>query len=114
MNYECYCNIFDTNFNFSGESHLDCAQPEVSDDDRSNAGPKIDIIFFSKLFNLPVSVCEVTGPFNKTNKCHFLGDRNKLAKNMKYILRNIKKNTSTPDIYTFKKLKVYGIQFYCK
>jgi hypothetical protein len=82
----------------------------TADDERTQAGSKIDIIMLHKILKIAVSVCEVSGPHLKINKTHFLGDRNKLAKNMRSILNSIENTSSTE----FKKIKVYGFQVYCK
>lgn len=99
---------------FSGESHLHCAARVTNDDEHSEAGPKIDIIYTHNLYNLAISVCEVSGPNHKTNKTHFLGDRNKLSRNLKSILKAIEHSTITPNLKSFKKIKVFGIQVYCE
>ncbi|KAG1108182.1 hypothetical protein G6F42_016083 [Rhizopus arrhizus] len=100
-------------FNFKlGESHLQCAIKTTDDDEVADAGPKIDIIMSHKENGLALSVVKVSGPNYKTNKNPFVGDRNKIAKNLKAILRQIQKTCSTPDIVAFKKIKVYGLQVY--
>ncbi|KAL7334437.1 hypothetical protein PS15p_200064 [Mucor circinelloides] len=95
-----------------GESHLKCAIKNTNDDEAADCGPKIDIIMYYKRLDLAMSVVEVSGPNHKVNKNHYLGDRVKIAKNLKSILKAIEKSTKTPDIITFKKIKVYGVQVY--
>lgn len=95
-----------------GECHLQCAAAETTDDQRTQAGPKIDIILIHKVHKFAVSICELSGPNWKTNRNHFLGDRNKLAKNMRSILNHIEEAVSTPNITAFKKIKIYGFQMY--
>ncbi|KAI8883431.1 hypothetical protein K501DRAFT_333340 [Backusella circina FSU 941] len=95
-----------------GESHLQCAAAETNDDQRTQCGPKIDIIILHKVHQFAISVCEVSGPHFKTNKNHSLGDRNKLAKNMRAILNHIEQVPSTPNATAFRKIKIYGFQVY--
>lgn len=105
--------LYSAPFNFKlGESHLQCAIKTTDDDEAADAGPKIDIIMSHKENGLALSVVEVSGPNYKTNKNHFVGDRNKITKNLKAILRQIQKTCSAPDIVAFKKIKVYGLQVY--
>jgi hypothetical protein len=63
---------------------------------------------------MAISVCEVSGPNYKTNKQHFLGDRVKLAMNMRSMLNHIEKSSPTSNATAFKKIKLYGFQVYCK
>ncbi|KAF1807244.1 hypothetical protein FB192DRAFT_1019394, partial [Mucor lusitanicus] len=95
-----------------GESHLQCAIKQTNDDEAADADPKIDIIMSHKQNTLAMSVVEVSGPNHKVNKSHYIGDRNKIAKNLKSIIKTIENTSSTPDIQALKKVKVYGLQVY--
>lgn len=61
-----------------------------------------------------ISVVEVSGPISKVDKSHFLGDRSKIAKNLRLIYKQIEKLTNTPSLSDLKKLKLYGLQVYRK
>ncbi|KAG1092355.1 hypothetical protein G6F42_019224 [Rhizopus arrhizus] len=78
-----------------GESHLKCAIKNTNDDEAAESGPKIDIIMYYKRLDLAMSVVEVSGPNHKVNKNHCLGDRVKIAKILKSILKAIEKSTKT-------------------
>ncbi|GAN10897.1 hypothetical protein MAM1_0424d10447 [Mucor ambiguus] len=85
------------------EHHLQCAAANTDDDERTQSGPKIDIVILHKAHQFAVSICQVSGPNFKTNKNHFLGDRNKLAKNMRAMLNYIENTSPTPNATAFKK-----------
>ncbi|CEP15853.1 hypothetical protein [Parasitella parasitica] len=95
-----------------GEPHLQCAAANTNDDERTQSGPKIDIILLHQVYQFAISICEISGPNHKANKNHFLGDRNKLAKNMRHILNHIEDASPTPNATSFKKVKIYGLQVY--
>ncbi|KAL9537327.1 hypothetical protein MBANPS3_011876 [Mucor bainieri] len=96
--------LYDVPINFKlGESHLQCAIKKTNDDEAADAGPKIDIIMTYKRNNLPVGVVEVSGSNHKVNKNHYVGDRNKIAKNLKSIIGSTEKASITPDILALKK-----------
>lgn len=93
---------------------MQCAAAETTDDQRTQAGTNIDMILLHRKYKFAVGTCEISGPNAKTNRNHFFGDRNKLAKNMRSILYEIERNISTPNATYSKKIKIYGIQAYCK
>ncbi|KAL7317357.1 hypothetical protein PS15m_003726 [Mucor circinelloides] len=95
-----------------GESHLKCVTKHINDESRAAVGPKIDIIITSEALHAEVSVVEVSGPVSKVDKSHFLGDRSKIAKNLRLIYKQIEKLTNTPSLSDLKKLKLYGLQVY--
>ncbi|KAI9017967.1 hypothetical protein CLU79DRAFT_706402, partial [Phycomyces nitens] len=75
-------------------------------------GPKIDIIISSTKLSLEISVVEVSGAMNKADNTHFLGDRYKIARNLKFLHKQIEKAASTPNFSSLKKLKLFGVQVY--
>ncbi|CAG8636419.1 3320_t:CDS:10, partial [Funneliformis caledonium] len=72
---------------------------------------KIDTIIKLGDLNLEFSVVEVSGPPTNPDHSHYVGDRNKIAKNLKVIL-NYCYNTYRGDFKQFRKIKVYGLQVY--
>ncbi|EPB86972.1 hypothetical protein HMPREF1544_06190 [Mucor circinelloides 1006PhL] len=97
-----------------GESHLKCATKHINDESRAAVGPKIDIIITSEALHAEISVVEASGPVSKVDKSHFLGDRSKIAKNLRLIYKQIEKLTNRPSLSDLKKLKLYGLQVYRK
>ncbi|KAG1082770.1 hypothetical protein G6F42_022455 [Rhizopus arrhizus] len=95
-----------------GESHLKCATKHINDESRAAVGPKIDIIITSEALHAEISVVEASGPVSKVDKSHFLGDRSKIAKNLRLIYKQIEKLTNRPSLSDLKKLKLYGLQVY--
>lgn len=85
----------------------------TDDDEAADSEPKVDAVMYHKGLDLAMSLVEVSGPNYKVNKKHCIGDRDKLARNLKSILKAIEKFTKTFDIITLKKIKVYGMQAYC-
>lgn len=57
---------------------------------------------------------EVTGPPHLSDHAHFVGDRIKLAKNLKSMLKSIRRQSRTGDSELYTCIKLYGIQTYCK
>lgn len=87
---------------------------DTNDDERAQSGPKIDKIMSLKMQKLAISVSEISGPNIKTNKSHFLGDRVKIAKNMKAMINHIEEISPTPNKSALKRIKLYSLQFYSK
>ncbi|KAI9366601.1 hypothetical protein BD770DRAFT_405870 [Pilaira anomala] len=115
--YPLFFNLF---FNVSqkelfqrwGEVRLYCAKrnehSSLFDAERRTPGPSIDGIFtLPGLNDLEFLVVEVTGAPAQDDFEHFIGDRNKIAKNLKIMLKFI---ISLREIFTC--LKLYGIQVY--
>jgi hypothetical protein len=100
----------------SGEPYLRCVakwqNKKIYDEERRSVGPKIDIIFFHKLYEQELALLELSGPLHKTNHTHFLEDRHKTAKNLKHILKSIIDSKSPSSAAAIKKLKVYGFHLY--
>ncbi|CAG8674336.1 8422_t:CDS:2, partial [Paraglomus brasilianum] len=81
------------------------------DDSRRRSGSKIDLIMMLREIQLEFLVMEVSGPPLEDNHTHFVGDRNKIAKNLK-ILLNFIRTTYPGNFQEFRKIKLYGIQIY--
>ncbi|KAF1800940.1 hypothetical protein FB192DRAFT_1473352, partial [Mucor lusitanicus] len=75
-------------------------------------GSKIDLIISHKIFGVEIGVVEVSGPSHKVDKTHFLGDRVKIARNLKSIHKQIERLATNPNLASLKRLKLYGIQVY--
>ncbi|CAO0793622.1 unnamed protein product [Mucor circinelloides] len=75
---------------------------------------KIDCIILNKDFDLEVAIIEVSGPNKKVNTTHFLEDRKKTAKNLKYMYNAIMSLKEKPSIEFKMPIKVYGFHVYCK
>ncbi|EPB90936.1 hypothetical protein HMPREF1544_02190 [Mucor circinelloides 1006PhL] len=99
-----------------GETNLKAKAIEVNryldDDERRFSGPKIDLIIKDKKYNLEIMTVEVSGPPQKVNQTHFLEDRNKTAKNLKAMFKQIVSRMEVPSVTLIRKLKLYGLQFY--
>lgn len=90
-----------------GELHLQCVVKYKDDDEATDSESKIDAVMYHKGLDLAMSLLvEVSGPNYIVNKNHCIGDRVKLARNLKSIVKAIEKFTKTFDIITFKKIKV--------
>ncbi|CEP06975.1 hypothetical protein [Parasitella parasitica] len=85
---------------------------QTNDESRAAVGSKIDIIISHKIFGVEIGVVEVSGPSHKVDKTHFLGDRAKIAKNLKSIHKQLERSATTPNLAALKRLKLYGIQVY--
>ncbi|KAI8636888.1 hypothetical protein BD408DRAFT_425416 [Parasitella parasitica] len=99
-----------------GEAKLSCSKQEenraLDDDDRRSSGANIDaIIDLKQLNNMEFVIVEVTGGPTGNHHEHFLEDKNKLAKNLKTILKFI--ISLRPDLALLvPSLKLFGIQIY--
>jgi len=61
--------------------------------------------------NIEFAIVEVSGPPCNPDHAHYVGDRNKIAKNLKSILNFIRIKHSG-DFEDFRKIKVVGVQIY--
>lgn len=99
-----------------GKPYLRCVakwqNKKIYDEERRSVGPKIDIIFFHKLYEQELALLELSGPLHKTNHTHFFEDRHQTAKNLKRILKSIIDSKSPSSAAAIKKLKVYGFHLY--
>ncbi|CAG8669864.1 9312_t:CDS:10 [Funneliformis caledonium] len=100
-----------------GEKALKCSaillNKSQRDNDRRSPGSKIDTIIKLMELNLEFSIVEVAGSPSDPDHSHYVGDRNKIAKNLKIILNYIRTEYSG-DFQQFRKIKVYGVQIYSK
>lgn len=101
-------------FSGSEEAHLKCSKIHVNDDSRANVGARIDMIISHQLLSMEIGVVEVSGPCDKVDKTHFLGDTAKIAKNLRLIHKQIEKSATARNLACLRKQKLYGIQVYCK
>ncbi|CAI2201611.1 13770_t:CDS:2, partial [Funneliformis geosporum] len=94
-----------------GETALKCSSILLNksqrDDDRRSPSSKIDTIIKLMELNLEFSVVEVSGSPSSPDHSHYIGDRNKVAKNLKIIL-NFIRTRYYGDFQEFRKIKVYG------
>ncbi|KAG9300325.1 hypothetical protein G9A89_011398 [Geosiphon pyriformis] len=109
-------NIHYLNFAW-GEQALRCSaillNASQQDNNRRSPGSKIDAIIMLTELGLEFSVLEVSSSPSNSDHTHYVGDRNKIAKNLKIILNFIRKK-HTGNFEQFRKIKVYGIQIYDK
>lgn len=75
---------------------------------------KIDGIITDKDFNLEVAIIEISGPNNKVDNTHYLEDKKKTAKNLRYMYEAIMSLKSKPSFELKTSLKVYGFHIYRK
>lgn len=103
---------------YRGDQSLPATKEEEQraqrDNERRSKGNAPDAIV--NLTHLDIAFClvEVTGPPNTNDHSHFLGDRIKLAKNLKSMLKRIRRQSRGGDEEIFANIKLYGIQVYCK
>lgn len=97
-----------------GESKLEASKEEENlaknDDENRAVGSSIDAIIASKEFNLQFFVLEVSGPMHKENYNHFIQDRLKIAKNLKYIFKSILRQKLV--VSDAANIKLYGVHLY--
>ncbi|KAL9540507.1 hypothetical protein MBANPS3_009639 [Mucor bainieri] len=84
----------------------------LKDDGACTTPTRIDGIITDKDFNLEVAVIEISGPNNKVDTTHFLEDKKKTAKNLKYMYEAIMSLKSKPSLESKMSLKVYGFHVY--
>jgi hypothetical protein len=106
------------NFFFNDETNFNAKAIEInrhlSKEERRIAGPKIGAIIVDKKYNLEVVVIEVSGPpAKKRPNSLFRRDRNKIAKNLKAMHKRVASLMEVPNVILRRKIKLYGIQFYC-
>jgi hypothetical protein len=65
-------------------------------------------------YDLPFTLVEVSGPPNRVNHQHFVGDKIKLAKHLKSSLKKIRKTIKSGDEGLYEHIKLFGIQVYCE
>ncbi|CAG8619407.1 7741_t:CDS:10, partial [Paraglomus occultum] len=78
---------------------------------RRVGGSKIDAIIKLAEINLEFVLIEVSGTPCDLDHTHYVGDRKKIAKNLKIIL-NFIRTTYPGSFEAFRRIKVFGIQIY--
>ncbi|CAG8533239.1 10765_t:CDS:2 [Dentiscutata erythropus] len=95
---------------FFGEKHLFASSEELNlkktDRETRGVGNKVDIIWSLKSTDIEFSVGEVSGPPNKRDHSHFFGDKLKIAKMLKIIIKHGGAGVKLGS------LKLYGLQIY--
>lgn len=87
----------------------------MSDGDRRTPGPSIDGIFMIPCLSYTeFFVNEVSGGPTCDEFDHFLGDRNKIAKNLKVMMKHIISLRAKQSINGVRSLKLHGLQLYSK
>lgn len=86
----------------------------LSEDDTRLPGPNIDGIIKNASVDVPIALLEVSGSPDSPgeNYSHFKGDRNKLAKNLKYLFKVIISMKGAPSFDTACKIKLFGVHIY--
>lgn len=82
----------------------------LDDGDRRTIGNQVDGRYTWTALETEICVVEISGPPTQKDHTHFVGDRNKIAKSLKKIMKAINKTTGTP-ISCFH---LVGVQFYGK
>ena len=62
---------------------------KLNDDERRSKGPNTDGIIIYDSSGLKVAIIEVSGPPENGHHAHFIGDRNKIAINLKKSMKKI-------------------------
>ncbi|KAL9555585.1 hypothetical protein MBANPS3_002306 [Mucor bainieri] len=97
-----------------GETSLRCSAKRLNkkrhDEERRGSGPSIDIIFKDVENKQELGIMELSGPINKTHHTHFLEDRNKIAINLKYMLKTLIKSVPPCSLPYIQSLKLYSYQ----
>jgi hypothetical protein len=105
-------------FVFSGEPYLkvtaDHNNDALNDKDARSKGPKIDMIFRNTQFNIDIVILEISGPNHKINQVQNLGDRFKIAKNLKIMMESLLSSARYATPINKRKIKSYGFHIYCK
>ncbi|KAG1118662.1 hypothetical protein G6F42_013145 [Rhizopus arrhizus] len=97
-----------------GEPFLKCAGTnenlKLNDTERRSSGAKVDLTVKSIKYLQDAPILEMSGPIDKTDLKHFLEDRNEIARNMKYILKDILGACPNPSHTLINDLRVDGFQ----
>ncbi|KAI8149232.1 hypothetical protein BJV82DRAFT_662540 [Fennellomyces sp. T-0311] len=103
---------------YMGDTALTASKEEewaaLKDDEARSRGKTPDGIFHLVGYGVDIALLEVSGPPNTANHQHHIGDRNKLAKSLKQLLKKIRRATSDGDTSTYESITLYGIQVYSK
>lgn len=99
-----------------GERYLrvaaDYDNENLNDEDARSKGPKIDLIFRNMMLNIDIAILEISGPNHKINQVHYLGDRFKIAKNLKIMMESLLSAARYATPIEKRKIKLYGFHIY--
>ena len=117
------CFISQPYFNFffcyrRGETKLKAAQnidnDALDDGERRCSSTNIDGKITTTKANAEILLFEISGPPLVRDYLHFIGDRKKLALNMKKIIHDIINSQATGKKSLLFKIQIYGLHFYGK
>lgn len=99
-----------------GEGSLRAAKDmddrKLNDDERRSKGPSTDAIIIYDSSGLEVGIVEVSGPPENGQHAHFIGDRNKIAINLKKSMKKIIEKNPNTNQAVLSKIALPGIQIY--
>ncbi|KAI9252817.1 hypothetical protein BDA99DRAFT_173792 [Phascolomyces articulosus] len=99
-----------------GDSGLSASKDEEhraqKDNEVRSRGVTPDGIFRLVEFSTDFALVEISGPPTIHNHHHYVGDRNKLGKSLKQILKSIQQMVNDGDQDLYHEIKLYGIQIY--
>ncbi|KAI9260269.1 hypothetical protein EDC94DRAFT_610619 [Helicostylum pulchrum] len=115
--YELFYDVSQKNIYQRWETKLYCAKKNehssLLDAERRTPGPSIDAVFIIPfLNNLEFFIIEVSGGPAQEDFEHFIGDRNKIAKNLKIMMKHIISLRTDWTTYKASTLKLYGLHIY--
>ncbi|KAF1800368.1 hypothetical protein FB192DRAFT_1428727 [Mucor lusitanicus] len=86
----------------------------LTEDDTRLPGPNINVIIKNVALDIPLCLVEISGSPNNPsdNFNHYKGDRNKLAKNLKYLFKVVLSMKGVPSFESSGKIKLFGIHVY--
>ncbi|CAO3595263.1 unnamed protein product [Absidia cylindrospora] len=99
-----------------GEARLKTATDQYNnalvDDDRRVTGTGIDGIFTHVDSGFETMIVELSGASTSPVYGHFLGDRTKITKNLKRMMKTICKSITRPHMTKLGQLTLIGLQYY--
>ncbi|KAI7857983.1 hypothetical protein BDC45DRAFT_499803 [Circinella umbellata] len=99
-----------------GEGSLRAAKEmddrKLNDDERRSKGPTTDGIIIYESSGLEVAIIEVSGPPQNGQHIHFVGDRNKIAINLKKTMKKILEKHPSANKAVLSKISLLGVQIY--
>ncbi|KAG0183867.1 hypothetical protein DFQ28_000699 [Apophysomyces sp. BC1034] len=88
-------------------------QAIMKDDEPRLKGSMPDGFFKLRDYGLIMALMEVSGPPNTKDHAHFVGDKVKLAKLLKRLLKKVRQTLKREgDHSLYQEIKLYGLQFY--
>lgn len=64
------------------------------------------------MLNIDIAILEISGPNHKINQVHYLGDRFKIAKNLKIMMESLLSAARYATPIEKRKIKLYGFHIY--